>query len=101
MMKLPEVPENSIILASNAHSKVQGMTFDYKNGSFLGVQYHPEFKPSEMALIASFSSDKLVRSDAFDSLEDVQDFCYLLREQKGLPTEITDYPLHTQEIMVR
>tara|TARA_R110000868_G_scaffold79875_1_gene227084 strand:+ start:530 stop:1327 length:798 start_codon:yes stop_codon:yes gene_type:complete len=97
--EVAEAPENAVILASNAHSKVQGMTFDYKNGSFFGVQYHPEFKPSEMALIASFLSEKLVKSDAFDSLEDVQDFCYLLRDQKRLPPEIGDYRLHTQDIM--
>jgi GMP synthase (glutamine-hydrolysing) len=97
--EVAEVPENARILASNSHSRVQAMTFDHKKGSFFGVQYHPEFKPSEMALIASFLSEKLVKSSAFDSLEEVQDFCYLLRDQKRLPPEISDYGLHTQEIM--
>lgn len=97
--EVAEAPENAVILASNAHSKVQGMTFDYKNGSFFGVQYHPEFNTSEMALIASFLSEKLVKSTAFESLKEVQDFCSQLRDQKGLPLEINDYQFHTQEIM--
>lgn len=97
--EVAKAPENAIILASNAHSKVQAMTFDYKKGTFFGVQYHPEFNPSNMALIASFLSEKLVKSDAFDSLEEVQEFALSLREQKGIPPEICDYQLHTQEIL--
>ncbi|GGW28987.1 type 1 glutamine amidotransferase [Arenibacter certesii] len=97
--EVDEVPHNALVLASNSHSKVQAMTFDFKKGSFFGVQYHPEFNTSEMALIASFLSQKLVGSKVFDSLEDVQEFCLLLREQNGIPFEISDYQLHTQEIM--
>ncbi|PXX26022.1 type 1 glutamine amidotransferase [Arenibacter sp. ARW7G5Y1] len=97
--EVTKVPENALILAGNAHSKVQAMTFDYKKGSFFGVQYHPEFSSSDMALIGSFLAEKLVKSDAFNSLEEVQEFCLSLREQKGIPPEISDYQLHTQEIM--
>ena len=97
--EVAKVPENALVLASNAHSKVQAMTFDYKKGTFFGVQYHPEFNPSDMALIASFLSEKLVKSNAFDSLEEVQEFALSLREQKGIPPEICDYQLHTQDIL--
>jgi GMP synthase (glutamine-hydrolysing) len=94
-----KTPETAIVLASNVHSKVQAMTFDFKNGSFFGVQYHPEFNPSEMALIASFLAEKLVKSGAFSSLEEVQELCLSLKGQKGIPPEISDYQIHTQEIM--
>ncbi len=94
-----KTPENAIILASNAHSKVQAMSFDYKNASFFGVQYHPEFNPSNMALIASFLSEKLVSNAAFKSLEEVEEFALSLKEQQGIPPEIGNYQLHTQEIM--
>jgi GMP synthase (glutamine-hydrolysing) len=93
-----KTPENAIVLASNAHSKVQAMTFDFKNGSFFGVQYHPEFSTSDMAQIGSFLAEKLVKSGDFSSLEEVQEFCLSLKEQKGIPPEISDYQLHTQEI---
>lgn len=97
--EVTRAPENAHILAKNTHSKVQAMTFDHKNGSFFGVQYHPEFSPSDMALIASFLSKKLVDNSIFSSMADVQEFCLLLREQKEIPREITDYRLHSQEIM--
>ena len=97
--EVAKVPENAIILASNSHSKVQAMTFDFKKGSFFGVQYHPEFNPSDMALIGLFLSEKLVKSGAFKSLEEVKEFALSLKEQKGIPPEICDYQLHTQEIM--
>ncbi|NNG10396.1 MAG: type 1 glutamine amidotransferase [Arenibacter sp.] len=94
-----KTPENARILASNEHSKVQAMTFDYKNASFFGVQYHPEFNPSNMALIGSFLSEQLVSNGAFKSMEEVKEFALSLKEQKGIAPEISDYQLHTQEIM--
>nr|WP_281503832.1 type 1 glutamine amidotransferase [Arenibacter sp. F26102] len=97
--EVAKVPENALVLASNPHSNVQAMIFDYKKGSFFGVQYHPEFNTSDMALIGSFLSEKLVNSGAFKSLEDVKEFALSLKEQKGIPPEICDYQLHTQEIM--
>jgi len=97
--EVTRVPENARILAGNAHSKVQAMTFDHKNGSFFGVQYHPEFSTSDMALIASFLSKKLIDNNIFNSIAEVQEFSLLLREQEGIPQEIADYRLHSQEIM--
>ncbi|MCM4152704.1 type 1 glutamine amidotransferase [Arenibacter sp. N53] len=97
--EVSEIPKNAHVLASNSHSKVQAMTFDYKKGSFFGVQYHPEFSTSDMAMIASFLSQKLVDNHAFKSVTEVHEFCLLLREQNGFPPEISDYQLHTQEIM--
>jgi len=94
-----ETPENANVLASNAHSNVQAMTFNYKNASFFGVQYHPEFNPSNMALIGSFLSENLVNNGAFKSLEEVKEFTLSLKEHKGIPPEISNYQLHTQEIM--
>ena len=97
--EVTKVPENAQILAGNAHSKIQAMTFNHKNGSFFGVQYHPEFNTGDMALIASFLSNKLVDNNVFSSVAEVQEFCLLLNEQKGIPQEIVDYQLHSQEIM--
>ncbi|HUH48118.1 MAG TPA: type 1 glutamine amidotransferase [Arenibacter sp.] len=94
-----KAPENSQILAGNQHSEVQAMTIDHKNGSFFGVQYHPEFSTADMALIASFFSDRLIDNNIFNSPAEVQEFCMLLKAQKGIPQEIANYQLHSQEIM--
>ena len=92
-------PENANILAGNVHSMVQAMTFDHKNGSFFGVQYHPEFGTGDMALIASFLSERLVDNKIFASDGEVQAFCQLLKGREGIPKEIWDYSIHSQDIM--
>lgn len=97
--EVTRLPKNATVLASSSHSKVQAMTFNYKNSQFFGVQYHPEFKTSDMALISSFLSEKLVDCGCFASSVEVQKFSARLLEQNDLPKEIVDYRLHTQEIM--
>ena len=93
-----KIPENAIVLAKNSHSEVQAMVFDYKKSSFFGVQYHPEFKSSDMAKITSLLSGKLIDSGRFTSVAEVEEFIVRLLEEKNLPQEIVDYKLHTQEI---
>lgn len=93
-----KLPQNAIILASNSHSPVQAMTFDYKKSSFFGVQYHPEFNSEQMALITSFLEEKLVESDSFASIEEVRAFAKRLSNQNKLPPEVLDYAIHTNEI---
>ena len=92
-------PKDAVILAYNEHSKVQALVFDYKKTTFFGVQYHPEFKPSTMALIISFLSEKLVANNSYASISEIDKFLTKLSEQHKLPVEITDYKFHTQEIM--
>ena len=93
-----KTPKNAIVLAHNSHSKVQALVFDYKKSSFFGVQYHPEFKPSVMAKIATLLSEKLIDSGRFTSVAEVAKFVARFSEGKGFPQEIVDYQLHTQEI---
>jgi GMP synthase (glutamine-hydrolysing) len=93
-----KIPENTNILAYNTHSEVQAMTIDYKRSQFFGVQYHPEFRPQDMSLIASFLAKSLVKKGAFSSLEEVEEISNNLLDQSEIPNEIADYGLHTQEI---
>ncbi len=97
--EVAKFPENAVVLAYNEHSKVQAMVFEYKKSSFFGVQYHPEFKTSDMALIISFLSKKLIDTGFFTSIREVDEFSLELSKQSCLPQEITNYKLHTQEIM--
>jgi len=93
-----KLPEKSVVLAENDHSKVQAMTIDYKKSQFFGVQYHPEFKTTDMAMILSFLSKKLIDAGAFSSKEDVDKLVKKLIDQDQLPLEISNYLIHTQEI---
>lgn len=96
--EVEKIPENAVVLARNSHSEVQAIVFDYKKSSFFGVQYHPEFKPSDMILIARLLSEKLIATGRFASLLEVEQFVLKMTEAKTLNPEITDYRLHTQEI---
>ena len=96
--EIVQIPENAVILASNDHSKVQAMTINYKNSQFFGVQYHPEFRPKDMSLIASFLAEPLVRNGTFSTYKEVEIISKKLLDQNKVPNEINDYGLHTQEI---
>ena len=96
--EVSEVPENTIILAYNSHSKVQAMTFEYLNSTFFGVQYHPEFSPIVMAQIISFLKGNLLRSNYFSSEVEAEKLISKLKNSEILPKEIANYKLHTQEI---
>ena len=91
-------PKNATILAYNEHSKVQAITFNYLKSTFFGVQYHPEFKPSDMALIISFLSDKLIKDDFFNSQMEADEFILNLIDINHIPQEVLNYKLHTQDI---
>lgn len=93
-----KIPENALVLAKNSHSEIQAMVFDYKKSSFFGVQYHPEFKTSDMAKITSFLTGKLLESGRFASVAEVEAFAVRLLEERNLPKEIVDYQRHTLEI---
>jgi GMP synthase (glutamine-hydrolysing) len=93
-----QLPENTEILAFNSHSKVQAMQFLYKKSHFFGVQYHPEFRCTDMALIASFLKSKLVASDVFGNEGEVMEFYNQLMVKSQLPREISEYEIHSQEI---
>ncbi|MDT7828326.1 type 1 glutamine amidotransferase [Pricia sp. S334] len=93
-----KIPENGVVLAYNTHSKVQALTFDYKKSSFFGVQYHPEFKASDLAKIATLLSKKLIQNDYFSSVTEANKFISQFSDVKSLPQEIVNYRIHTQEI---
>ncbi|MCP4975994.1 MAG: type 1 glutamine amidotransferase [Maribacter sp.] len=97
--EVAKTPKNAIVMAYNEHSKVQAMTFNYNKGSFFGVQYHPEFNASIMALIISHLSKNLVDNGSFNSMDEARKYALGLTEQKKIPEEIINYKLHTQEIM--
>ncbi|MCG8306161.1 MAG: type 1 glutamine amidotransferase [Cytophagales bacterium] len=98
MDEVVDLPENSTILAGNSHSKVQALTIKNKNSEFFGVQYHPEFKISDMIFIARYMSEILINDGVFASIADVEKFVSKLEKKEGLPESITNYLQHIQEV---
>ncbi len=62
------LPEGTVVLASNDHSRVQAATFTMGKSEFTGVQYHPEFDLRHLAdlvrLYADMMNDEHFESDA-------------------------------------
>lgn len=91
------VPKETTLLATNSHSKVQAMVFNYKKSSFFGVQYHPEFTPKVMARIIAFLKNDLIRMKHYANNDLAEDRINRLENNKVV-AEILDYKRHTQEI---
>ncbi len=96
--EIVKLPENSSVLARNDHSEVQALIIRYKDSEFFGVQYHPEFLVSDIVFITRQLSQSLIKDGIFDSEEMVTDFISDLEDQSNLPTEVSNYLLHIQEI---
>lgn len=96
--EIGKLPDNSIILAGNSHSKVQALTFQYKKSNFFGVQYHPEFTSENMALITSFLENKLIQNGYFLNQNLAKEFIDKLNTKNILPRDISNYQMHYQEI---
>ncbi|MFY0654433.1 MAG: type 1 glutamine amidotransferase [Cyclobacteriaceae bacterium] len=91
-------PSRSTILAKNKHSKIQAMCFKYKASEFFGVQYHPEFKISDMIFIANIMSDRLISDGQFESKSAVTKFISKLENKERMPDSVLSYQEHIQEV---
>ena len=47
--EVTHLPSGAVLLASNAFTRVQAAAVTYANGTFWGLQYHPEYDLHEMA----------------------------------------------------
>jgi GMP synthase (glutamine-hydrolysing) len=65
-------PEGMVVTATNAFSAVQAAEIRAGQGSFWGVQYHPEFTLAEMASIISRYGQTLVDDGFFRDLDELQ-----------------------------
>ncbi len=74
-----ELPAGSLVLATNSFTPVQAAEIRYLNGIFWGVQYHPEFSLTELAVILERGADSLVQHGYRSDDKAVTDYCNLLR----------------------
>lgn len=93
-----KLPKNSSVLAKNNHSKVQAMTIKFKKSNFFGVQYHPEFRISDIAFITRYLSEDLIEDGTFKSKNNVENSALNLENKIDLPVSVSNYTLHIQEV---
>jgi GMP synthase (glutamine-hydrolysing) len=70
--EVAELPDGAILLASNAHTRVQAAEIRSGAGVFWGVQYHPELSLGEVAAAIRRQADDLVEKGALASPEAVE-----------------------------
>jgi GMP synthase (glutamine-hydrolysing) len=69
------LPENATITAFNAFSAVQAIEIRFGNGSFWGVQYHPEFSLKDIAATLRRYGSRLIEEEgSFQSLPELETY---------------------------
>jgi GMP synthase (glutamine-hydrolysing) len=67
-----ERPAGMTVTATNDFSSVQAAEIRHGNGTFWGVQYHPEFTLDEMAAIITRYGQVLVDEGSFQDLDELR-----------------------------
>ena len=103
-------PDGAVLLASNAVSKWQAMSIENSEGSFWGVQYHPELNFGTCATVFKRYGRRLVDEGLFADeaslAQTVADFRALhadssrrdLAFRYGITAHITDRGIHEREL---
>lgn len=58
--EVTHVPSGGLVLATNRHSRVQALSFQYSGTDFWGVQYHPEFDLFHLGRLNTMYGDMMV-----------------------------------------
>ena len=70
--EVSKLPSNAKILATNSHSEVQALEIKYKGGTFLGVQYHPEFSLQDILDVYKRNLEEYQKMKLIDSYEEAE-----------------------------
>lgn len=80
-----ELPENTEILATNDHTKVQALEVYAGKGSFFGTQYHPEYNLFEMGRLLKARAEALVKENFFQNANQVIEYAEKLIQLHNNP----------------
>jgi GMP synthase (glutamine-hydrolysing) len=91
IMHLDEVtrlPDDTPLLASNAHTRVQAAILDRDDASFWSTQYHPEYNLYEMSRLIAARAAALVREGLFPDETAVATYAAKMLELSENPDSI-------------
>ena len=100
------LPENSIVLSSNAKSKIQSVVFEKDQSHVWAVQYHPEFDPNWIAGLMEQRKEILLKEKAYNTEKEFIDQKNYFNSFKKLPNKyleekysyLIDEKMHTLEL---
>ena len=84
--EITHLPPGAVHLAGNAWTRIQAVAVTHGNGTFWGLQYHPEYDLYEIARLIACRIDKLIGDDIFRSAEDALAYVDLLEALHADPT---------------
>ena len=77
--EVTQLPETAILLASNAHSRVQAAIIPLGASEVWAVQYHPEYDLRQVSDIFTIYADDMIGPDFFVSRAELDAYCAKLR----------------------
>jgi GMP synthase (glutamine-hydrolysing) len=109
--EVTRLPDSAVLLASNAHSKVQAALIPVGQSTVWAVQYHPEFDLEQLLQLYRLYGENMVKEDFFASEEAMADYTGKLerliadpadmglRWQLGIDQDILDDRIRNGEII--
>ena len=76
--EITSIPPGTLILSGNTFTKVQSVSVNFLNGTFWGLQYHPEYNLYEMARLTWCRIDKLLKLGFFKDRDAGENYVRLL-----------------------
>jgi len=89
-----EIPENSIVLASNSVNDVMGLIINYKNSVVWGMQYHSDYEYKQTINLTNLRKEKLLKNNYFKNDDEFLKHISLIKdEDKKLDFENKTYEI--------
>jgi GMP synthase (glutamine-hydrolysing) len=86
--EVTRLPDNAVLLASNAHSKVQAALIPVGQSMVWSVQYHPEFDLEQLLQLYRLYGENMVKEGFFASEEAMADYTGKLERLIADPTDM-------------
>jgi GMP synthase (glutamine-hydrolysing) len=75
------LPERATLLASDKINRVMGIYFKIDNSEIWGLQYHPDYKYSQMISLSNARKDRLLNNKVFNNENDYLNHISLIEEE--------------------
>ena len=79
--EVENLPEGSVLLASNEINKVQGLNFKAGISDVWGIQYHPEITYTKMINLIHFRKDRLLDRKAFKDINEINSHIKIIEQE--------------------
>ena len=76
-----EIPENSVVLASNAVNDVMGLMINYKDSVVWGMQYHSDYEYKQTINLTNLRKEKLLSKNYFKNVDEFSNHISFIKDE--------------------